>query len=120
MTKLTLTGAALIAMWSSAYAPAIGETANGERSAVAKNAACRADCAPDGLHGLYKPYHADSWLLKTETGRKMYLECVRKCRAPLPWFYVQRPILEHGGIWFGKTAASCMDCHDKGPNLRVP
>lgn len=44
----------------------------------------------------------------------MYAECVRLCLAPLPSFYVQRPIIESGGSWFGKTKADCLTCHAKG------
>lgn len=120
MNKLLLTGVALIVAWSSAYTPALAETAKKTRSTALRTAACKADCLPDNLHGLYKSYHTTDPKLVSEDGRKQYSECVRKCLAPLPWFYVQRPILEAGGSWFGKSAADCLDCHVKGQNLRVP
>jgi hypothetical protein len=120
MTKLLLTGVALIAVWSLAYTPALTDPATGVKSLASRTAACRADCSTDGLHGFYRARVMDHPTPMSTDWGTIYSECVRTCLAPLPAFYVQRPILESGGIWFGKSAASCLECHAIGPNLRVP
>ena len=48
----------------------------------------------------------------------MYAECVRLCVAPLPSFYVQKPILEGGGSWFGMRMSDCLNCHTSGKPQR--
>ena len=116
MKNLLLTGFASIFVLS-VYTSAFSGPA---KSPVEKAGLCKADCAPDGPHGLYKAYHNDSWLLKNEGERKSFNECVQKCTAPLPPFYVQRALLEAGGVWFGQKASDCLNCHADGPNLRVP
>ena len=115
MTKSLLTGVSLIVVWFVAYTPARAETVAGTRIA-----ACRADCSTDGLHGFYRARVMDNPTPMTTTWAEINSVCVRTCLAPLPPFYVQRGILESGGVWFGKSASSCMDCHAQGPNLRVP
>jgi hypothetical protein len=36
----------------------------------------------------------------------------------LPAIYVQKPIIESGGSWFGKTKADCLGCHAQGKPQR--
>jgi hypothetical protein len=48
----------------------------------------------------------------------MFAECLQLCLAPLPAIYVQRPIIESGGSWFGKTTADCLGCHAQGKPQR--
>src|ERR1700680_1805847 len=105
MNRLLLTGVALIVSWSFAYTPVLAEPAKGpkstaSRSLASRTALCKADCAPEGSHGMLKPYghyrrpEADPTTVSTESGRKIYAECVRRCLVPLPWFYFQRLSLE--------------------------
>jgi hypothetical protein len=79
-----------------------------------RTAACKADCSAGNLHGTYRAYGANDPQLKSPEGRKLYNECVRLCLDPLPSIYVQRPIIEAGGSWFGKTKADCLGCHAAG------
>jgi hypothetical protein len=140
MKKLLLAGGALILAVSVAFTPALAEpakkkksTASGggesytvsKKSVAARTALCKADCRPNnykdcpswgctGMHGLYKAYDRfDPHLTSTE-GRKQYAECVKKCVAPLPSVYIQRPFFALGLYWFGKTRESCLDCHARG------
>jgi len=83
-------------------------------SVAARTATCRADCRSGNTHGLYRAYNtADPNLISPE-GRRMYAECVRLCLAPLPTFYLQRPIIEGGLWWFGMTKSDCLTCHAAG------
>jgi hypothetical protein len=79
-----------------------------------RTAKCQADCRAGNTHGLYRAYNSADPHLVSPEGRKMYAECVRLCLAPLPSFYIQKPIIESGGSWFGSTKADCMTCHAKG------
>src|SRR5476651_63080 len=117
MKKLLVTAGALIGVLSFAYAPALAEAGK-----VTRIAACKADCSSSGLHGSYRTRVMDDSQQKSIWANwgEVYSECVRTCLAPLPPVYIQRGILESGGDWFGKSASNCMDCHAKGPNLRVP
>ena len=120
MTKYSVAGVALIVAWPLANTPALTQEAAGPKSGMSRSAACRADCSTDGLHGFYRTRTMElSPPTSTDWG-KIYSECVQTCLAPLPPVYIQRSILESGGLWFGKSAASCLDCHASGPNLRVP
>jgi hypothetical protein len=100
------------------------------RSVAARTALCKADCRPNnykdcgswgctGMHGLYRSYNSNDPQLKSIDGQKQYAQCVKACVDPLPAIYVQRPLLENGGSWFGKTASDCLACHADGPYLRV-
>lgn len=142
MKKLWLTGLALIVAGALAYTPALTQEAKEakpaatkkvaskgapSRSVAARTALCKADCRPNnlkasgiGIHGHYRSYNSFDPHLTSLEGRKQFAECVKNCVAPLPRIYIQRPLLEGGGSWFGKDAASCLSCHAKGPNLRVP
>ena len=120
MNKLLLTGGAVIAIWSLVHAPAFADPVVGTASEASRKATCRADCSPQGMHGHYRKDAMENPGLMDKPWGTVYAECVRTCLAPLPPFYVQRPILETGGLWFGQPASSCMTCHAKGPNLNVP
>ena len=90
-------------------------------SPAARNKACKADCLPQNTHGMYKAYHRDDPTLMSDAAKKVYADCVKICLAPLPmWHFVQRPLLEAGGVWFGQNAADCLTCHVNGPGLKVP
>ena len=122
MNKPWLFGVALIAAWSLvcslADTPALAQGKS--KSLASRTTLCKADCRADAPHGIYKPYQTEDPTLMSVAARKLYADCVRICLAPLPPFYVQRPLLEAGGVWFGMTAATCLNCHVDGPNLRVP
>lgn len=83
-----------------------------------RTAACKSDCTAGNVHGNYRPYGATDQQLKSPEGRKMFNECVKLCLDPLPSIYVQRPIIESGGSWFGKTKADCLGCHAAGAPKR--
>ena len=87
-------------------------------SVGARTAACKLDCSAGNLHGTYRAYGATDPQLKSPEGRKLYAECVRLCLDPLPTIYVQRPIIEAGGSWFGKTKSDCLGCHAQGKPQR--
>ena len=121
MNKVWLAAGATIVAGSLACPAAVAQSRNiPQWSAAARTTACRADCLPQNTHGLYKFYHREDPTLMSVAGKKMYADCVRICLAPLPAVYVQRPLLEGGGIWFGSNAADCQTCHVQEPNLRVP
>ncbi len=88
------------------------------RSIGARTAACKADCSAGHLHGTYRAYGAFDPQLKSPEGKKLYAECVRLCLDPLPSIYVQKPIIEAGGSWFGKTKSDCLGCHAVGKPKR--
>ena len=83
-----------------------------------RTAACKKDCTSGNVHGDYRPYGAADPQLKSAEGRKMFNECVKLCLDPLPGIYVQKPIIEAGGSWFGKTKAECLGCHAAGAPKR--
>src|SRR5262249_735738 len=129
-----LIGFALIAIGIAANTPAFTETKkhtetkkseknNDNWSLEARTALCKADCSPTGAHGMNRAYGPNKFPdveaveFRSKTGRKMYKECISACLGPLPFFYLQRAFLEIQGHVFGKTASSCLDCHEKGPNL---
>jgi hypothetical protein len=64
--------------------------------------------------GAYRAYNTADPNLVSPEGRKMYAECVRLCLAPLPSFYLQKPIIEGGLWWFGMTKSDCLTCHATG------
>ena len=108
-----------IAVLSLGYTLAHGETAKKiSRSVGARTAACKLDCSSGHLHGTYRSYGASDPELKSPEARKLYAECVRLCLDPLPTIYVQRPIIEAGGSWFGQTKSDCLGCHAVGPSKR--
>lgn len=128
LRKLLLIGVPLIVVSTAAYTPALTETTKREKSTEAwslpaRTALCKADCSPTGAHGMnraYGPYkfpEVEATDFRSKAGQKMYAECIRTCLGPLPFFYFQRAFLEIQGHVFGKTATSCLDCHEKGPNL---
>jgi len=78
------------------------------RSVGARTAACKLDCSAGHLHGTYRSYGSSDPELKSPEAKKLFAECVRLCLDPLPTIYVQRPIIESGGSWFGKTKADCL------------
>lgn len=83
-----------------------------------RTAACRKDCTAGNVHGDYRPYGAADPQLKSPEGRKMFNECVKLCLDPLPEIYVQKPIIENGGSWFGLRKADCLGCHATGAPKR--
>ena|SRR5436190_6619123 len=88
------------------------------RSVGARTAACKLDCSSGHLHGTYRSYGSSDPELKSPEAKKLFAECVRLCLDPLPTIYVQRPIIESGGSWFGKTKADCLGCHAVGKPKR--
>jgi len=88
------------------------------RSVGARTAACKLDCSAGHLHGTYRSYGAIDPELKSPEARKLFAECVRLCLDPLPTIYVQRPIIEAGGSWFGETKSDCLGCHAVGAPKR--
>ncbi len=88
------------------------------RSLGSRTAACKVDCSAGHLHGAYRAYGSSDPNLKSPEGKKLYAECVRLCLDPLPGFYVQKPIIEAGGSWFGMTKADCLTCHAEGKPKR--
>jgi hypothetical protein len=108
-----------VVVLSLAHTLAHGQTAKQpSRSVGARTAACKADCSAGNLHGTYRAYGAIDPQLKSPEARKMFAECVRLCLDPLPTIYVQRPIIEAGGSWFGKTKTDCLGCHAVGQPKR--
>jgi hypothetical protein len=102
-----------------AHTLAHGETANKKSWSVgARTAACKKDCSAGHLHGTYRAYGATDPELKSPESKKLFAECVRLCLDPLPTIYVQRPIIEAGGSWFGQTKADCLGCHAAGQSKR--
>ena len=87
-------------------------------SVGARTAACKKDCSSGSLHGTYRAYGANDPQLKSPEGRTLYNECVRLCLDPLPGIYVQKPIVDAGGTWFGMKKADCLGCHAKGAPKR--
>ncbi|HET9718280.1 MAG TPA: hypothetical protein VFP60_19070 [Pseudolabrys sp.] len=87
-------------------------------SLQARTAACKTDCSAGHLHGTYRPYGSSDPNLISAEGRKLYAECVRLCLDPLPTIYVQKPIIESGGSWFGMRKADCLGCHAAGEPKR--
>jgi hypothetical protein len=87
-------------------------------SLAARTAACKADCSAGNLHGTYRSYGSSDPNLISPEGRKLYAECVRLCLDPLPSIYVQKPIVEGGGSWFGMKKADCLGCHAAGEPKR--
>jgi hypothetical protein len=83
-------------------------------SLATRTATCRTDCRTGSPHGLYRAYNTADPNLVSPEGRKMYAECVRLCLAPLPSFYLQKPIIEGGLWWFGMTKSDCLTCHATG------
>jgi hypothetical protein len=83
-----------------------------------RTAACKKDCSAGNLHGTYRAYGAADPQLKSPEGKKLYAECVRLCMDPLPGIYVQKPIVEAGGSWFGMTKTDCLGCHAAGKPKR--
>ena len=108
----------LAAVLSLAHTLAHAQTAKVSRSVGARTAACKADCSAGNLHGTYRAYGAIDPQLKSPEGKKLYAECVRLCLDPLPSIYVQKPIIEAGGSWFGKTKTDCLGCHAVGAAKR--
>jgi hypothetical protein len=84
------------------------------QSVASRTATCKADCRAGNTHGLYRAYNTTDPNLVSPEARQMYAECVRLCLAPLPSFYLQKPIIEAGLWWFGMTKADCLNCHAKG------
>jgi hypothetical protein len=107
-----------VAVLSLAHTLAHAQTAKVNRSVGARTAACKLDCSAGNLHGTYRAYGAIDPQLKSPEGKKLYAECVRLCLDPLPTIYVQRPIIESGGSWFGKTKSDCLGCHAVGASKR--
>jgi hypothetical protein len=104
-----------VAVLSLADTLAHGETAKKvSRSVGARTAACKLDCSAGHLHGTYRAYGSTDPELKSPEARKLFAECVRLCLDPLPTIYVQRPIIEAGGLWFGQTKSDCLGCHAVG------
>lgn len=108
-----------VAVLSLTQTLALGETAKKvNRSVGARTNACRTDCSAGHLHGTYRVYGATDPELKSPESKKLFAECVRLCLDPLPTIYVQKPIVEAGGSWFGKTKADCLGCHAVGQPKR--
>jgi hypothetical protein len=119
MKKRLLIVSLSVAALCSPYILAHAETAKKKSHSVgARTAACRKDCRAGETHGLYRPYNATDPHLVSPEGRKLYKECVQKCLDPLPSFYVQKPILEAGGSWFGMHKSDCLSCHANGKPKR--
>ena len=113
--KWSLIAGALILASSLAH----GETAKmPSRSVGARTAACKLDCSSGNLHGTYRIYGASDPQLKSPEAQKLFAECVRLCLDPLPSIYVQKPIIEGGGSWFGQTKSDCLGCHAAGKPKR--
>ena len=108
-----------VAILSLPHTLAHGQTAKKKSFSVAsRTAACKADCSAGNLHGFYRAYGTSDPQLRSPEGRKLYAECVRLCLDPLPEFYVQKPIVEAGGSWFGQTKQDCLRCHAVGKPKR--
>ena len=119
MTMRFLVVSVSVAVLCLAHTLAHGQTAKKKPITLAtRTAACKLDCSAGHLHGTYRPYGATDPELKSPEGRKLYAECVRLCLDPLPTIYVQRPIIEAGGSWFGKSKADCLGCHAVGAPKR--
>jgi hypothetical protein len=127
---LLLVVAALTLLSTAAHTPALTQTEEEATNAPPKNLAarkalCKQDCSPNGQHGINRAYgiyklpEVEAVTFDSQKGKEMYAQCIANCLGPLPFFYLQRPFLEASGHVFGKTAASCLDCHSKGPNLPV-
>jgi len=111
---------ATIGMFSLAHTLAYAEPAAKPKSTSvgARTLACKKDCSAGNLHGNYRAYGAADPQLKSPEGKKLYNECVRLCLDPLPSIYVQKPIVEAGGSWFGMTKRDCLGCHASGAPKR--
>jgi hypothetical protein len=110
---------ASVAVMAFGHPLAHAQTAKKVNTSVgARTAACKKDCSAGHLHGTYRPYGAIDPQLKSPESRKLYAECVRLCLDPLPAIYVQRPIIESGGAWFGQTKSDCLGCHASGQAKR--
>jgi len=109
-----------VAVLSLAHTLAYGQPATPKRSYSlgSRTLACKKDCSAGNLHGTYRIYGAVDPQLKSPEARKLYNECVRLCLDPLPAIYVQRPIIESGGAWFGQTKSDCLGCHASGQAKR--
>ena len=108
-----------VAVLSLAHTLAHGETANKKSWSVgARTAACKKDCSAGHLHGTYRAYGSSDPELKSPEGRKLFAECVQLCLDPLPSIYAQKPFIEGGGSWFGKTKSDCLSCHAVGKPKR--
>ena len=108
-----------VAVLSLAHTLAQGEPAKKlSRSVAARTAACKTDCSAGHLHGTYRAYGSTDPELKSPEARKLFAECVRLCLDPLPATYIQKPIIEAGGSWFGKTKTDCLGCHAVGAPKR--
>ena len=108
-----------VAVLSLAHTLAHGQTAKTvSRSLGARTAACKLDCSAGNLHGTYRAYGSIDPQLKSPEGRKLFAECVRLCLDPLPSIYAQKPFIEGGGSWFGKTKSDCLSCHAVGKPKR--
>jgi hypothetical protein len=113
-----------VAVLALTHTLSLGTAAFGEpakkvsRSVGARTAACKLDCSAGNLHGTYRAYGAIDPQLKSPESKKMFAECVRLCLDPLPTIYVQKPIVEAGGSWFGKTKTDCLGCHAVGAPKR--
>jgi hypothetical protein len=108
-----------VAVLSLAQTLAHGETVKKiSRSVGSRTAACKLDCSTGHLHGTYRSYGASDPEMKSPESRKLFAECVRLCTDPLPTIYVQRPIIESGGSWFGQRKADCLGCHADGKPKR--
>jgi hypothetical protein len=119
MTTRFLVAIATVAVLSLTHTLAHGQATKKVSTSVgARTAACKKDCSAGNLHGGYRAYGANDPQLKSPEGQKLFNECVRLCLDPLPEIYVQKPIVEAGGSWFGKTKADCLGCHAAGKPKR--
>jgi len=112
---LSVSGAVLLLAQTLAYGEPVKKV---NRSVGARTAACKLDCSAGNLHGTYRVYGAIDPQLKSPESKKLYAECVRLCLDPLPTIFVQKPIIEAGGSWFGKTKTDCLGCHAVGAPKR--
>ena len=113
-TRFLVVSASVVLM-SLAYTLAHAQSAKKPSMSVgSRTAACKLDCRTGNLHGIYRAYNTADPNLTSSEGKKMFAECVQLCLAPLPGIYVQKPIIESGGSWFGKTKSDCLGCHAQG------
>jgi hypothetical protein len=129
MNMRLLVLSASIAVFSFSFAHTLADAAPAKRTNATpvtlraaplgvRTAACKKDRSVGNLHGTYRPYGSADPQLKSAEGRKMFDECVKLCLDPLPGIYVQKPIIDAGGSWFGKTKAECLGCHAAGAPKR--
>jgi len=109
--KWSLIAGALVLAASLAH----GETAKmPSRSVGPRTAACSWIAAPATSMELTESTAHPTQSSNPLKGGSCFAECVQLCLDPLPSIYAQKPFIEGGGSWFGKTKSDCLSCHAVG------